>query len=174
MQGVVDRVVRARDGAIEVHDYKTGQRVPGQRQLDADRQLAFYQMGLAPRFGHERPYRLVWHYLLHDAVRTSTRTPEQIDALRADTIELIDRIRDTTEFPAKPSALCGWCEYADRCPAGPGRSAGAPEAAPRGVPPGPAPSADPIGPAAPTDRAGESADAEPSAAPPRSGQLSLL
>ena len=60
MQGFVDRVVRAKDGAIEIHDYKTSARVPSQGRLDRDRQLALYQMGLAKRYGKDRPMRLVW------------------------------------------------------------------------------------------------------------------
>ena len=141
VQGVIDRLVRAPDEAIEIHDYKTGQRVPRQEQLDRDRQLALYQLALTGRFGAEQPVRLVWHYLLSDQVRTSTRSREELDALRSDTIGLIDRIRAERRFEPAPSALCRWCEYREICPAsgeaaapGPGgeedRSALAPLAAP--------------------------------------------
>jgi len=117
MQGFVDRIVRARDGAVEIHDYKTSQRMPRQAQLDRDRQLALYQMGVAERFGAETGVRLVWHYLLLDQVRTSRRTTEQLDALRGATIGLIDRIRAETRFEPRPGPLCRWCEYHDLCPA---------------------------------------------------------
>jgi putative RecB family exonuclease len=117
MQGVIDRVVRARDGAIEIHDYKTGARVPRQAQLDRDRQLALYQLGLARRHGGDTPVRLVWHYLLSNQVRRSSRTPEQLDTLRDETMALIDRIRAEREFAPKTGPLCAWCEYRDRCPA---------------------------------------------------------
>ena len=52
-----------------------------------------------PPVAEDQPVRLVWHYLLLDQVRTSTRTPEQLDALRADTISLIDRIRAARSGP---------------------------------------------------------------------------
>jgi putative RecB family exonuclease len=166
MQGIVDRIVRARDGAIEIHDYKTGQRVPSQKQLDADRQLAFYQMGLTPRLGHTKTYRLVWHYLLKDLVRTSTRTPEQIESLRSDTIVLIDKIRGTSEFPPKPSALCNWCEFGDRCPEGPGISSGAPSASAQ---------VEHAAPPAATTKASVPGDEPKSdATPARPGQIPLL
>jgi putative RecB family exonuclease len=129
VQGVIDRLVRAPDDAIEIHDYKTGQRVPRQEQLDRDRQLALYQLGLTGRFGEGQPIRLVWHYLLSDQLRTSTRTPEELASLRRDTIELIDRIRAERRFEPVPSALCRWCEYREICPAS-GASADA-EGAPR-------------------------------------------
>ena len=130
MQGVIDRVVRARDGAIEIHDYKTGARVPSQRQIDEDRQLALYQLGVAERYGPERPVRLVWHYLLRNQERRSARTPEQLEALRDRTMRLIDRIRSHTEFAPRPGPLCQWCEYRERCPAQGGAGARAPAPAP--------------------------------------------
>ena len=121
VQGVIDRVVRARDGAIEIHDYKTSQRVPRQQQLDRDRQLAFYQIGVAQRYDADQPIRLVWHYLLLDQVRTSTRSPEQLGQLREQSIELIDRIRAETSFEPRPGPLCRWCEFNDICPTNPNR-----------------------------------------------------
>jgi putative RecB family exonuclease len=114
-QGIIDRIVRARDGVIEIHDYKTGKRVPTQKQLDEDRQLALYQIGLADRYP-DQPMRLVWHYLQKDRKLTSTRTPEQLRYLSEDTMSVVDRINDETEFKPKRSALCDWCEYNDRCP----------------------------------------------------------
>ncbi len=132
MRGVVDRIARGRDGALEVHDYKTGKRVPTQEQIDTDRQLALYQLGVARRYGAEAPVRLVWHYLASDVVRVSSRTPEQLDALCTDTMRLIDRVESEAEFAPKPSALCGWCEYREICPAVGGRAAA--PAAERAVP----------------------------------------
>ena len=117
IQGFVDRVVRAQDGAIEIHDYKTSARVPSQKRLDSDRQLALYQMGLADRFGVDRSMRLVWHYLAPNQTRVSTRNAEQLQLLREKTMGLIDRIRVASEFEPKLSPLCKWCEFADICPA---------------------------------------------------------
>jgi putative RecB family exonuclease len=122
MQGVIDRLVRARDGAIEIHDYKTSARVPSQRRLDEDRQLALYQIGVTRNGAGEHrdaAVRLVWHYLLLDQVRVSTRTAEQIEALRRETVTAIDRIEAAQEFEARPGPLCSWCEYRERCPASP-------------------------------------------------------
>jgi putative RecB family exonuclease len=149
IQGFVDRVVRAADGALEIHDYKTSARVPRQQQLDADRQLALYQLGVSDRFGGDGEVRLVWHYLLPNQVRTSSRTPEQLEALRGETMALIDRIHAERRFEPRPGPLCRWCEFAGMCPAAP---APASDAAGRGEPPHPA-----EGPA-----------------PPARGQLSLL
>jgi putative RecB family exonuclease len=115
--GFVDRISRARDGVIEIHDYKTGRWVPDQKRLDGDRQLALYQIGVAEKFGEDGPMRLVWHYVLRNQVRTSTRTPEQLASLRIETAALIDRVRAEECFEPRTSALCSWCEYNDICPA---------------------------------------------------------
>ena len=117
MQGIIDRISRARDGAIEVHDYKTGARVPSQRSLDEDRQLALYQLGLASEYGFDTPFRLVWHYVAKDVTRVSSRTREDLESLRRTTIARIDEIQTATEYPTRKSALCGWCEYREICPA---------------------------------------------------------
>jgi putative RecB family exonuclease len=119
--GFVDRIARARDDSIEIHDYKTSARVPKQSDLDQDRQLALYQIGLAPRWGEGQPVRLVWHYVRHGRTCTSSRSPEQLDDLRDQTLTLVARIRDEKAFEARPSALCRWCEYRQRCPASPER-----------------------------------------------------
>ena len=74
MQGIIDRVVRSRDGAVEIQDYKTGQWVPSQAKLDKERQLALYQIGYCDTENDDSPVRLVWHYLARGQTRTSTRT----------------------------------------------------------------------------------------------------
>jgi putative RecB family exonuclease len=125
-QGFVDRIARARDGAIEIHDYKTSARVPTQAELDEDRQLALYQIGLTRRWGAGQRVRLVWHFLRRGRTCTSTRSAEQLQDLRERTLELIGRIRGETRFEAKPSTLCRWCEYRARCPASPERDASLP------------------------------------------------
>ena len=138
VRGVIDRLVRAPDGAVEIHDYKTGQRVPPQRALDEDRQLALYQLAVAGRFGQRVEVRLVWHYLLSNQRRSSRRTAEQLEALRERTIAQIDAIESTSQFEPRPSALCAWCEYRALCPAAP-REAGAPPAAEVQAPSAPRP-----------------------------------
>ncbi|MFP6641244.1 MAG: PD-(D/E)XK nuclease family protein [Myxococcota bacterium] len=117
VQGFIDRVSRTPDGTIEIQDYKTGKWVPSRKQLDLDRQLALYQLGLMADFGAEQPMRLVWLYLARGRTLTSTRTPEQLEQLRRETIVLIDHVEATREFPTRKSNLCNWCEYKGICPA---------------------------------------------------------
>jgi putative RecB family exonuclease len=123
VRGIVDRVVRARDGALEIHDFKTGRRVPRQQELDRDRQLALYELALRAELGETGEVRLVWHYVQADRMLTSSRTPEQLDELRREVMALVDRIRAERGFEARPGPLCDWCEYRAMCPAFGGRPA---------------------------------------------------
>ena len=117
VRGIIDRLARAKDGVLEIHDFKTGRRIPKQDELDRDRQLGLYELGIREQLGDDGDIRLVWHYVLRDELRTSQRTPEQREKLRTDTARAIDKIRAEREFAPKPSGLCGWCEFRDRCPA---------------------------------------------------------
>ena len=69
------------------------------------------------QLGEAGEVRLVWHYVVPDQVRTSTRTPEQREALREATARSIDQIRGEQEWAPRPSALCDWCEFRPYCPA---------------------------------------------------------
>jgi putative RecB family exonuclease len=130
VRGVIDRLVRARDGALEIHDYKTGRRVPSQDELDRDRQLALYEIGVRSALREEGEVRLVWHYLLPNQLRTSSRTPEQLEALRESTRAAIDRIRAETSWEARPGRLCAWSEYRAHSPAFGGSAPAPPEPPP--------------------------------------------
>jgi putative RecB family exonuclease len=173
IRGVMDRLVRTRAGGLEIHDYKTGQRVPPQTVLDRDRQLALYQLAVEERFPGE-PVTLVWHYLASDRVRRSERTPDQLVALREETIERIERAESETEFAPKVGPLCRWCEYNDRCEAG-RRHLGLPPPEPASVP-APAPLAVEAPPPAPEPRPEPAREPrpEPARAAGRDDQLRLF
>jgi putative RecB family exonuclease len=116
MQGFIDRVSRAKDGALEIHDYKTGNYVPSQKQIDAEPQLALYQLGVGNRYGTHTEVRLIWHYVARGIIRQSVRSADELRKLRAKTMDTIDQTRAATEFKPKKTPLCGWCEYKPLCP----------------------------------------------------------
>lgn len=116
IRGIIDRVVRTAPGCYEVHDYKTGGYVPPRKKLDADRQLALYQIGIEQSYADVDEVVLVWHYVAFGKTLTSSRSPEQLETLKQDTIALIDHVESTSEFTAKPSKLCNWCEFKGLCP----------------------------------------------------------
>jgi putative RecB family exonuclease len=116
MSGVVDRLVAREGGLYEIHDYKTSQYLPEQSKLDADRQLALYQLAVEAAFPDAREVRLVWHYLVFDKELQSRRAPEDLAELRRSTIDLIEVIEACEEFSPCESNLCAWCSFQQLCP----------------------------------------------------------
>lgn len=114
--GYIDRLVESGDGVYEIHDYKTSGSLPSQKSLDEDRQLALYQIGVQDEWPAAERVQLCWHYVVFDKEMVSSRTKDQLDGLKKDTVALIDRIEATEEFEPRESALCGWCPYQELCP----------------------------------------------------------
>lgn len=121
MVGYIDRLAKTGDGQWQIHDYKTNSRLPTQADKDADPQLAYYEIGIRRMWKDVRSVELIWHFLQFDHSIVSTRTPEQLDALRAEAIETIQDIErrggDESAFPTREGPLCSYCEYQQICPA---------------------------------------------------------
>ncbi|MFH1290832.1 MAG: PD-(D/E)XK nuclease family protein, partial [Nanoarchaeota archaeon] len=96
---------------FEVVDYKTNSRIKEQKEVDADRQLAFYHLGMQELFGKDIDVDLTWHFLAFNETVHSKRTQGQLDKLKGETLALIKKIESTTEWPACGKAFCDWCSY---------------------------------------------------------------
>ena len=116
MIGYIDRLSKTPDGVVQIHDYKTSAKLPGRAEVDDDRQLALYQIGVQQRWPDFKNIQLIWHYLSFDKELISSRNQEDIHELARNTSRLIDEIESTTNFPPRESGLCDWCEYPDLCP----------------------------------------------------------
>jgi len=117
LQLLIDRLSIASNGAFELHDYKTSSTIPTQDDLDRDDQLSLY--ALFVRDAYNVPagmIRLVWHFLEFEKDMYSMRSDAQLDAFRDRLLRDIQSIESCTEFPARPSGLCRWCEFASICP----------------------------------------------------------
>ena len=116
LQGYIDRLVHHKETNIfEIHDYKTGGFLKSQEELDKDRQLALYSIGIREMFENVVDVDLIWHFLAFNKKMTSRRTIEQLEELKQEIIQLINQIESATEFPACPSALCKWCGFRSYC-----------------------------------------------------------
>jgi len=115
--GYIDRLVHNKETNIfEIHDYKTGQ-LKRQEDLDKDRQLALYSIGIRNKYPEAKDVHLIWHYLDFNEKKQSRRTIEQLEQLKQDIINLINKIESSTEFPPCPGILCNWCEFGKYCSA---------------------------------------------------------
>jgi len=115
LQGFIDRVMESKEGYYEVHDYKTNSRLPLPEIIENDRQLALYAIGIKERYPDVKDVKLIWHFLAFDKEIDSTRTDEELEKLKKNVIELIDRIESDEKYPAKTSILCDWCEFKPIC-----------------------------------------------------------
>ncbi len=118
IRGVIDRLSVTPEGLWQIHDYKTGRWLPSQQDLDRDRQLALYQIGVQRQFPkHAREVELVWHYLAHDLEMRSRRTPAELSEIETRTLGLIDTIQADAAYPIVEGRHCSRCAYQSICPA---------------------------------------------------------
>jgi putative RecB family exonuclease len=117
IRGIIDRIARAGDDGIEIHDYKTSRRLPNAMQVSSDRQLALYEMALRHRWPLAQRISLIWHYLAFDKEICIAKTVGQLEAVRQETLALIESIGAATTFPTRVTPLCDWCDYKAICPA---------------------------------------------------------
>jgi putative RecB family exonuclease len=117
IRGIIDRLARAGDGSLEIHDYKTSRRLPNSSQVTSDTQLALYELALRHRWPEARRISLIWHYLAFGKEIQITKTAPQLETIKQNTLGLINRIESTTTFPTQVTPLCDWCEYKEICPA---------------------------------------------------------
>ncbi|UPT74935.1 MAG: PD-(D/E)XK nuclease family protein [Elusimicrobiota bacterium] len=116
IEGFVDRLALAPDGAFEIVDYKTAKSLPNQQHADEDWQLALYELAVRREWPDTKEVRLKWHYVRHGKTLVSVRDDAARAKLLADAGALISRIKHDHEFPTNVTPLCDWCEYRDLCP----------------------------------------------------------
>lgn len=116
-QGRVDRISSRRDGIYEIHDYKTGRKIPDQAELMDDRQLTLYQVAVQEMHPKAAQVELVWHFLSRGVSFRLRRTQSDLLHVLQDTNRLVDRIECEERFPANTGPLCDWCEFRNICPA---------------------------------------------------------
>ncbi|MBT9161228.1 MAG: hypothetical protein DDT26_02532 [Dehalococcoidia bacterium] len=116
LTGFIDRLSCTKNGVYQIHDYKTSAYLPGQGDIDNDRQLGLYHIGVQKRWADIKNIKLVWHYVAFDRELVSSRSDEALVRLASDTMSLIDEIESAQELPPRESGYCEWCEYPDLCP----------------------------------------------------------
>ncbi len=120
--GSIDRIDKTGEGLFEIIDYKTSRKLPAQETVDANMQLAIYQLALEKKWPHIDPEHvtLALYFMKAGEKLVTRRTRQDLDNTRGqilDTIHSIENRIETKEFPAKPNALCDWCGYKPICPA---------------------------------------------------------
>jgi len=112
--GRIDQVNRLSGRKVEIVDYKTG-KVRDAKKAAEDIQLSIYALAAREVLDLE-PERLVFYYLVNNEAVATTRDAKSLAAAKEKIAEVADQIR-AQDFPAKPSYMCGYCDYKPLCPA---------------------------------------------------------
>ena len=116
LQGYIDRLDDVGNGVYEIHDYKTSARLPEQKELDKDRQLALYSLAVKEMLPDAKTVNLVWHYVAFDKTVSSQRTEQDLEKLKKKLIAVINRIEREKKYLPIKTGLCAYCQYQDLCP----------------------------------------------------------
>jgi len=116
IRGKIDRLAKSDEKTYVIHDYKTTQKLPTQAEIDSDRQLALYQIGVINKWPFIKKIKFIYHFLAFNEEMESSRTNDQIEATKREILDLVKEIQETKNFPPKETALCDWCEFQPICP----------------------------------------------------------
>lgn len=117
--GRMDRVDILPNGGIEIIDYKSGEKVPTQKEVDRDLQMSFYAIA-ADRL-REPPFDLdlskikfTLYYFENQTKLTTQRTEDQIKLAIEEIAKLREEI-ENSDFSCSGSYLCKSCEFRGFC-----------------------------------------------------------
>lgn len=117
MQGVIDRLMEPKPREVEIHDYKSSMRLPSQDDMEKDRQLALYGIGVRQTMPDVGRVEFVWHYLVFGREIRVSPTPAKVEDTRRWAVSTIRRIEREETFEPRESVLCNWCDFQSVCPA---------------------------------------------------------
>ncbi|PIS21868.1 hypothetical protein COT51_00480 [candidate division WWE3 bacterium CG08_land_8_20_14_0_20_41_15] len=110
--GSIDRIDKTTEG-IEIVDYKTGS-LKDQKEVDKNSQLAIYAIAAKEALKIE-PTTLSLYFLEHNEKLTTRRTDLDLEKKKEEVKKTIEEI-GRSDFPAKPSMLCKYCDFKSLCP----------------------------------------------------------
>ena len=111
--GSIDRVDKIGKEKYEIIDYKTGSDKKA-KFVDKDDQLTIYALAARDALGL-MPDSLALYFLETNLKAVTKRSSEQLDKGKKDVAKTIEEIK-ISNFPAKPSLLCKYCDFKDLCP----------------------------------------------------------
>ena len=119
IRGILDRIDRRPDGRLVITDYKTGKAPPETYALPAFFALKIYALLIRRRMS-ETPAEVRLLYLNGPTMYRIPIDDSQLDAMERQLRALwaaINRAIEADNFPPRPSRLCDYCSFRDRCPA---------------------------------------------------------
>lgn len=115
VRGVMDRVNRLDAETIEVVDFKTNRLLPTREELEHHLQLGIYNLAARELYPWAKHVVLTLHMLRHSTRLATMRTEDQLASVRAYILALDMEMAVATEFPARLSPNCQYCEHRGSC-----------------------------------------------------------
>jgi len=119
LNGVIDRVIKGKDGGYLVIDYKTSKREKSKVELYQDTQLKGYVYAISKLYEIPFSQIVAAHYypLTNNFVHVQYSVP-QINAHLRKIVDEVWKIRKRKKDEMNPSRneFCNWCAYKTACP----------------------------------------------------------
>jgi len=119
LNGIIDRVVKGKDGGYLIIDYKTSKREKSKVELYQDTQLKGYAYAISKLYEVPISNIIAAHYypLTNNFVFVQYSNP-QINAHLRKIVDEVWKIRKKKKDEMKPSRneFCNWCAYKSACP----------------------------------------------------------
>lgn len=113
--GIIDRIDLVSEDTIRILDYKTGFVPITKEELDKDEQLTIYNLAVNHLYPQWPNVRLALLYLRHGLLET-TRSPEEIEAVRHLFINTFYQIKFNDDPQPQLNSYCGYCPIKHNCP----------------------------------------------------------
>jgi len=117
--GKIDVVKKIDNSTIEIIDYKTGDRVPSQKDVDKDLQLTIYALAAnsiksAPFNKKPENVKLTLHFLETGERVTTTRSEDDLIKAQEEVLKIRNEI-EKSEFNCSGHLFCQKCEFKMMC-----------------------------------------------------------
>lgn len=119
LNGIIDRIIKGKDGGYLVIDYKTSKRELKEIDLYQDRQMMGYAYAVHKKMGVSFDNIVVAHYYpLTNNFVTCKYSPNQIKQYLKEKVDQVWKIRKMkkVDFCPMENQFCNWCGYKKLCP----------------------------------------------------------